>query len=130
VEPRLFLPVTQNDSDFPHICGISKKIAINEIGFKEIFGDLRYVDTSRLYLSTMAIMAEGASAVPEPSIVPEPIEPKRSCIPTLTRLLPYWFTVASFVWAIALAHSWNSDKAYEGFQAQVVDPVRASLLSL
>jgi hypothetical protein len=78
----------------------------------------------------MAIMAETGSTVPKPSIVLEPIEPKRSCIPTLTRLLPYWFTVASFVWAIALALAWNSDKAYEGFQAQVVDPVRASLLFL
>jgi hypothetical protein len=43
-------------------------------------------------------------------------------------LLPYWFTVASFVLAIALAHAWNSDKAYEGFQALVVDPVRTVLL--
>jgi hypothetical protein len=75
-------------------------------------------------------MSEGASAVPEPSIVPEPIKPKRSFIPTLTRLLPYWFTVASFVWAIAIAHAWNSDKAYYGFKAQVVDPVRAYLLFL
>jgi hypothetical protein len=78
----------------------------------------------------MAIMAEGASVDPEPSIVREPIEPKRSLIPTLTRLLPYWFTVASFVWAIALVHTWNSDKAYEGFQANVVDPVRAFLFFL
>jgi hypothetical protein len=78
----------------------------------------------------MEIMSETGSTVPKPSIVGEPIEPKRSFIPTLTRLLPYWFTVASFIWAIAIAHAWNSDKAYEGFQAQVVDPVRASLLSL
>jgi hypothetical protein len=114
---------------FSHIFDIPKKLT-NQIGFKGVIGDLPYLDTSRLYLSTMAIMAEGASAVRDPSIVREPIEPKRSFIPTLTRLLPYWFTVASFVWAIALAHAWNSDKAYEGFQAQVVDPVRASLMSL
>jgi hypothetical protein len=78
----------------------------------------------------MAIMAEGASAVPEPSVVQEPIEPKRPFLPTLTRLLPYWFTVASFAWATAIVLAWNSDKAYYGFQAQVVDPVRASRLFL
>jgi hypothetical protein len=76
----------------------------------------------------MTIMAEGASADPKPSSVTEPIESKRSFVQTFSRLLPYWFTVASFVCAIALAHAWNCDKAYEGFKAQVVDPVRTVLL--
>jgi hypothetical protein len=76
----------------------------------------------------MTIMAEGARADPKHSSVTEPIEPTRSFVQTFSRLLPYWFTVASFVLAIALAHAWNSDKAYEGFQALVVDPVRTVLL--
>jgi hypothetical protein len=55
--------------------------------------------------------------------VPEPSETKRSFVPMLTRLLPYWFTVACFVWAIVIAHAWNSDEAWELIQTQIVDPV-------
>jgi hypothetical protein len=73
----------------------------------------------------MTIMVEGASADPKPSSV---TEPKCSFVQTFSRLFPYWFTVANFVLAIALAHAWNSDKGYEGFQALVVDPVRTAIL--
>jgi hypothetical protein len=72
----------------------------------------------------MAIMAEGASAVPDPIIVRQPIEPKRSFIPTLTRLLPYWITVACFAWGIAIACSSVAEKGYHGIQSQLVDTVR------
>jgi hypothetical protein len=76
----------------------------------------------------MTIMAEGASADPKRSSVTEPIESKRSFVQIFSRLFAYWFTVASFVWGIALAHAWNSDKATEVFKAQVVGPVRTVLL--
>jgi hypothetical protein len=51
-------------------------------------------------------------------------EPKRSFVQKLTRLLPYWFTVARFVWSIVIAQLWMSTKGYEFFLTQIVDPVR------
>ncbi len=46
--------------------------------------------------------------------------------PFLTRLIPYWLTVITGIWSIALVHAWNSDNASDFIQTQIVDPVSVS----
>jgi len=54
-------------------------------------------------------------------------ESKKALIwPLLTRLIPYWLTVATGIWGIAIAYAWNSDKAWDFIQTQIVDPVSVS----
>jgi hypothetical protein len=66
----------------------------------------------------MRIVSEKGVTVPKTS------EPKRSIIPSLTRLIPYWLTVAIFAWSITIVHTWNSEKVYDVIQEQLIDPVR------
>lgn len=45
----------------------------------------------------------------------------------LSRVLPYWLTVFAVCWTLAYFYMWNSDVAYERYDAKV-SKVRASEL--
>jgi hypothetical protein len=97
---------------------VPKEISFKK-GFKGVIGDLLCLDTFVCIFQQWQSWLRGACTVPEPSIVREQIEPKCSFIPALTRLLPF------YPGEHCLGHQ-NSDKAYEVFRANVVDPVRFS----
>jgi hypothetical protein len=59
------------------------------------------------------------------AIIPQAMSaPKHSVVPSLTRLISYWLTVATFVWSITIVHTWNAEQVYDAIQAQLIDPVR------
>jgi hypothetical protein len=50
---------------------------------------------------------------------------ERSLISTSPRLIPYWLTIVTFAFSITIIHTYNSDKAYDAIQAQLIDLVRS-----
>ncbi|KAG7362080.1 ferric reductase like transmembrane component [Nitzschia inconspicua] len=48
-------------------------------------------------------------------------------LPPLTRLFPFWFTVAAALWSISIVYAWNSDKAWEAIQKDIIDPLFKSI---
>jgi hypothetical protein len=48
------------------------------------------------------------------AIIPQATSaPKHSVVPSLTRLIPYWLTVVTFVFSITIVHGWNADQVYD-----------------